>query len=209
MRKHKVDKYVFLGDAVGYMPYGIEVINLLKSINAICLMGNHEAMLCGMLGFTDDQDEVYQIRRVLSEHPSLIDEVKYWLPFGINTIDGLKLLFVHGSPWDPIRGYVYPDSLWQNYNNPRYDFIFLGHSHRPFIVKNDPTTIVNVGSCGLPRDIGNFPSFVIFNTMTGEIKEFRFELDIQELLADLKNKNVHNSVIDCLNRKKLDGVISD
>jgi predicted phosphodiesterase len=201
MKMHQVDTYFFLGDAVGYMPHCMEVFDILEALNSICLLGNHEAMLCGILEYTDTQDEVYQIRRVSSKNHSLINKIKYWLPFHITAVDEIKMLFVHGTPWDPIRGYMYPDSTWKHYNNPQFDFIFLAHSHRPFISNNNHTTVVNVGSCGLPRDIGNSPSFVIFDTLTKKVEIIRLQLDIQALLMEFEIHGVHKDVLHCLMRK--------
>ena len=42
-------KTYFLGDAVGYFPEENAVLDLLRSRGAICLRGNHEAMLLGKL----------------------------------------------------------------------------------------------------------------------------------------------------------------
>jgi predicted phosphodiesterase len=197
-----IDKYFFLGDAVGYMPYSVDVLELLDSLNAMCLMGNHEAMLCDLLEYSKDKEEVYQIKRAASYMPAqLIRRIKTWLPYNMSVIDKKSVLFVHGSPWNPLSGYVYPDSPDSNYDNPRYDFVFLGHSHRPCVFKNGHTTMINVGSCGLPRDCGNMPSFVVWDTAANDPEIIRIKVDVQELLVDLQAHNVHNDVLACLMRQ--------
>lgn len=204
MAELHIDKYFFLGDAVGYMPYSIEVLDLLDSIKAMCLMGNHEAMLCDLLEYSEDKEEIYQLKRAALHIPvQLLQKIKTWLPYKTSIIDGINVLFVHGSPWNPLLGYVYPDSSACYYDNPQYDFVFLGHSHRPFIFKNEHTTMVNAGSCGLPRDCGNMPSFVVWDTASNSPQIMRIKVDIQELLADLQAHNVHNDVLACLMRKNL------
>jgi len=201
MAELKIDKYVFLGDAVGYMPHGAEVLELLNSINADCLMGNHEAMLCGFLDYSNERDKVYQLKKALPKIPEhTLKNIKTWLPFKVLTFDNINVLFAHGSPWNPLLGYVHPDSTERSYNNSQYDFIFLGHSHRPFISKNTRTTVVNVGSVGLPRDFGNMPSFVIWDTITGEVEIIRIEIDNRELILDLEKNNTHEEVLMCMNR---------
>jgi len=201
MSEYQIDKYVFLGDAVGYMPYAVEVLELLNSINADCLLGNHEAMMCNMLDYSSDKDEIYKLKNTASLMPEHIyKQIKTWLPYKINTFDNINILFVHGSPWNPLAGYIYPDSLERYYDNPQYDFIFIGHSHYPFISKNIHSTIVNVGSIGLPRDSGDMPSFVIWDTIANDLRIIRIKVDIQELILDLKEHNVHEEVLDCLNR---------
>ena len=202
MAEYQIDKYFFLGDAVGYMPYATEVLELLDSINADCLMGNHDARICGFLEYSIESDDLFQNKRAalsLPEH--LKTRMKSLLPYKFLSLDGMNILFAHGSPWNPLMGYVYPDSAESFYDNSELDFIFLGHSHHPFIQKNAHTTVVNVGSAGLPRDIGNMPSFIVLDTLTKEPKIVRLELEIQEILEDLKIKNVHEDVLSCLNRR--------
>jgi predicted phosphodiesterase len=210
MTEYQVDRYFFLGDAVGYMPYNTEVLALLDSINATCLMGNHEAMLCGLLEYTVVKDDVYQLRKASAHiHSDSINKMKCWLPYHIDSFDGIKALFVHGSPWNPLQGYIYPDSPERYYSNPQYDFIFFAHSHRPFVAANKHTVMVNAGSCGLPRDIGNSPSFVIFDTLTKEVKIIRLKLPVQNLLTDLESKDVHSDVLNCFPRGNAEGIVHD
>jgi len=201
MSEYQVDKYIFLGDAVGYMPYAVEVLELLNSINADCLLGNHEAMLCNLLDYSSDNDEIYQLKSTASNMPEhRYKQIKAWLPYKVISLDNKNILFVHGSPWNPLAGYMYPDSPERYYDNPQFDFIFLGHSHYPFISKNVYTTIVNAGSIGLPRDSGNMPSFVIWDTINNDPQIIRIKINIQELLLELKKHNVHEKVLECLNR---------
>jgi predicted phosphodiesterase len=207
MDKYAIDRFFFLGDAVGYMPYHAEVLTALESIHATCLMGNHEAMLCGLLQYADEKDEIYLLKETRQNISSdTLARIKRWLPYHIDTLDGIKVLFVHGSPWDPLQGYIYPDSQERFYSNRAYNFIFTGHSHRPFISKNDYSVMVNVGSCGLPRDIGNSPSFVLLDTLSREVTLIRLKLEIKDLLTDLECKKVHKDVLNCFLRKGLEGV---
>jgi len=203
MAEYKVDKYIFLGDAVGYMSYASDVLNELDSINADCLMGNHEAMLCNFLDYSNDKDEIYKLKQAILNVPDyMIEKIKTWLPYKIVSYDKANVLLVHGSPWNPLFGYIYPDSPERHYNNPQYDFVFTGHTHRPFISRNTHTTVVNVGSVGLPRDFGNKPSFAIWDSVAKETQIIRIGINNQELLLDLKKQNVHKDVIACLSRNQ-------
>ena len=82
----------------------------------------------------------------------------------------------------------------------------MGHSHYPFSKKSGPVTVVNVGSCGLPRDHSSLLSCVIFNTDSMELKIIRLPFDIEELLDKYKNQ-IHSSVIDKLKVKTNTNVI--
>ena len=110
--------------------------------------------------------------------PYTIETAKRDLPVSEErSIDGVPLLFVHGSPRKPLREYIFPRDV-QNQEKMREIFAlvrglcFVGHSHVPGIYSEDISythpselellkiyhfegrqkAIVNVGSVGQPRD---------------------------------------------------------
>ena len=46
---------------------------------------------------------------------------------------GVAGLFVHGSPTDPLTGYIYPDSDLSEFSEIDADVVFMGHTHHPFV----------------------------------------------------------------------------
>ena len=46
--------------------------------------------------------------------------------------------------------------------------VFMGNTHRPFVRRCGSTTFVNVGSCGLPRDVGTLGACCVFDERTGQ-----------------------------------------
>lgn len=200
MAKDGVAWYVFLGDAVGYIPYVNEVFDLLHKLDAHCLMGNHEAMLCGLLEQEIRKESIYQHSKAIERlDKSIISEIKNLLPFYEIKVDGLKLLFLHGSPWNPLNGYLYKDAFVSKRYD--YDFVFVGHTHRPFVMTQFNTTFVNVGSVGLPRDIGNMPSYAVLDTHYISVGIKRITVPSEKLLLNFKDAGVHESVINCLRRR--------
>lgn len=202
MESLSFDRLYYLGDAVGYMPYGSEVLLELKEKGAHCLLGNHEAMLCDYLPQPQEADSVYQLSRVCKSLPEeQRKEIMTWLPYHILVQDGLRILFVHGSPWDPLQGYFYQDKWANTYTNAAFDYIFMGHTHRSFIWCNGITTFVNVGSCGLPRDIGNQPVFAVLDTQAQVVKIMHHTYQpLSPLLHELEREGIHPDVLACLQR---------
>ena len=85
----------------------------------------------------------------------------------------------------------------------------MGHTHRPFILKKDDVTFVNVGSCGLPRDNGHLASFVIFDTESGKVNIYRLLLNTDAILKEY-GPFIHPSVVECLSRNnKYNGELID
>jgi predicted phosphodiesterase len=63
------------------------------------------------------------------------------------------------------------------FDQPDIDFLFIGQTHRPWIRKNLHTTVVNVGSIGLPRDHGSRPSYAVLDTITRQAEIIRLTVN--------------------------------
>lgn len=100
-----------MGDIVGYYPDGKGCYDLLKNRNIRCLLGNHEGMMLGLEDFSDSKEKVYKIREQAKLFcQNELEDIRSRLPFYEIYLDSLKMLFVHGSPWNPLSVYVYPES---------------------------------------------------------------------------------------------------
>jgi predicted phosphodiesterase len=176
------EQIYFLGDAVGYLPEENAVFELLDASGAICILGNHEAMLLERLALSPSRDEVYRLSevraRILPRWRSLIASWPMRLEL---EIEGAKLLLVHGSPESPLEGYVYPDTELSSFSALAQDFVFMGQTHRPFCRKHGNVTVVNVGSSGMPRDVGNLASCALYDSATRRVEILRIEFDAHAL----------------------------
>ncbi len=191
-----VDDVFFLGDAVGYFP-GSVVVEAVVRDNITAVLGNHEAMLLD-LELTARNDDAYQLRRTASGMPeSLVEAIRNWPTTRTLQLAHGPALLVHGSPDDPTFGYVYPDTeLHGMAANPELDgtTIFMGNTHRPFVRVCGSTVFVNVGSCGLPRDVGTLGSCCIFDDSTSEVRILRFDIHDATARALVRCEPVHESV---------------
>ena len=200
LKKKGTDRIYFLGDAVGYMPDWAGVFALLDEYEVQCLQGNHDYM--ATQGVIDPRKNlIYKITQDLVdtnfEHLSKVAS----LPSFLNIDFGSKeLLLVHGSPWQPFDGYLYQDTPVQNLEFISANAVFMGHTHRPFIKWVDDKCLINVGSCGLPRDVGNLASCVIYDVEKSEATVYRIPFDVNKVIKTYKDL-LHKSVVDCLLRK--------
>ena len=202
MRAMELDECFFLGDAIGYMPGGVEVLQLLTQEKIPCIMGNHEAMATGLLPLTEDRDRIYRIRPLLANMPaSLLTCIKNsWPASKTLNVLGKKILMVHGRPSAPLHGYLHKNNQPSPEETAGFDVIVMGHTHRPYIQQFGRTLVINAGSCGLPRDIGNAPSFAVYDVQSATAKILRFELDIKSVINTWPLDSVHKSVISCMHR---------
>ena len=188
-KKYQVDQIVCLGDHVGYIPDSGLAIEMLQAHDALSLLGNHDAMIIGKASVPKGKQDRFRYKETLEclkeKH---LEYLSQQVPLRQEKVYRSNVLFVHGSPWDPLWEYVYPDSNLDRFLNLGYDFVFMGHTHRPFIKHLEHVTIVNVGSCGLPRDQGNLLSCVIFDSKKKQCTLHRIEIDTEELVRHYGSK---------------------
>jgi putative phosphoesterase len=207
LQKHRLDRLYFMGDAVGYMPDAEAVLDLVAASGAECLRGNHEEMLLGNLPYTDAREAVYRIaparERLTAERRAWISS---WPLRREETHDGVRFLMVHGSPSDPIGGYVYPDTELVGFESLPCDVVLMGQTHRPFVRSAGSVAAVNVGSCGMPRDVGRLASCAIYDTTSRAVEILRIPFDAARLVSDL-GARVDPSVSACLEREAKGAIV--
>jgi len=190
----------YLGDAVGYFPISNYIINTLRENNIASLKGNHEAMLLEELTLDKQKEKVCKIEK---GRKLITEENRFFLKKLSSEkeviIEGRKLLLVHGSPFNSLEGYVYPDSDISLFEGLGYDAIFMGHTHRAFIKNSNKTIIVNVGSCGLPRDIGNKLTVALYDTKANKAFITAINMNVDEVIRKY-GTDLHSSVIEILHR---------
>lgn len=158
------EKIFYLGDAIGYVPHlgclRSWIVSELPSVR-----GNHEEMLLAG-SIPDERDKIYQLAAIrhnlTSQELDFIDSLPDQL---IEEISGLRCLFIHGSPSDYVKGYVYEDTDLAQFEHDMsdVDVVFMGNTHRPFVKRFKQTLYVNVGSCGLPRGESQFGQVCLFD----------------------------------------------
>lgn len=192
MDELRIDKFIFCGDALGYYYGHNEVIDYLRiEKNFYCVLGNHDQM------FIDIFDGVKEKNTYLDKYGSSIEEfletiTKENMEFLRDLprekeliLDELRIKIVHGSPWDHLNEYIYPDSGFDRYLELDYDYFFQGHTHHKMITRLNKSVIVNPGSLGQPRD-GGYPSFAVLDTKTKNIEFITVKYDIHDLLNDIQ-----------------------
>lgn len=191
LKNEKCEEIYFLGDMIGYFPECLEVYNLLKDYNVFCIKGNHESLIKFLNDNTENIIKHDNCRKVLSEE--IIDEM-YNLPeFIIKNINLNNYIFIHS--YDCFENIVLKPSPFAEKLN-----IFIGHTHRACIWKdlsfNKIKKIVNVGSCGYPRDNTDMVSCCLVDTdrnFNDNIKIFKIKFDFKTFIEKY-NDQIHENV---------------
>jgi predicted phosphodiesterase len=191
LRRLRIDSLYFLGDAIGYFAREGEVLDRLRREGVHCQIGNHEGMLLGQLPLDPDRDRLYGIGKVrtrLSEEARR--RIAGWPQQREVQVGGRTVLMIHGSPRDPLTGYVYPDGDLAEFDGLPFDAIFVGNTHRAFVSRRGTSLIANVGSCGMPRDHGRLASFAVYDSEANACELFRVPFDVDALAASFGSEDV-------------------
>ncbi len=195
------DSVICLGDLVDYGPSPHECIDLLIEQNIPCIMGNHDnavafGMECGC-GYEYKHLSVATreyTMRILSD-----EQVDYLrrLPMNLGIEEnGKRLYFTHGSPvsfYDYIRPDTPEATIGEFIKGVDADFIFVGHSHIPFVRRVNDVILINPGSVGQPRDGDVRASCAVFDTETSQTEMIRVEYDMETAFEKIDKNMPHSA----------------
>lgn len=158
--------------------------------------------LLGYLNCSPEKWQVYfleQVKENISpKHLEWLSALPKSLEININ---GKYIAFFHGSPWDPLEEYIYPDSnKFDEFANLQWDYVFLGHTRYPMFKQAGSVHIVNPCSCGQPRDGDLRASAAVFDPENEQVFFIRESYDIQSTLKEARLAGVPSEVIKKLER---------
>lgn len=182
-----IDKYLCVGDVVGYAANPRECIQNLKNICTITVAGNHDWASVNLfsLNYFNDfaREAIFWTRQNLGEGD------RYFLEALKLTYQNEDLTLVHGTLDRPgdfnylTDGYIAEET----FNLMQTNVCFIGHSHVAGIfikgqddrityrqdnsmdIKQENKYIINVGSVGQPRDGIPYAAYCVYNTKEKEL----------------------------------------
>ena len=193
-----IDRYVCLGDTVGYGASPNEACHLMRSKVSHTILGNHDAAVAGRMDYSY---YYHAARHALDKHAQALDRSNMdWLkglPYEVREND---VLFCHGSPLNIEEfDYIFARDqaaqcleIWDDLA----PLTLIGHSHlcKSFALSPDGVHevvsdrfelrpgwkyIVSVGSVGQPRDYDPRASYTLFDTDKKQFEFKRVDYDIK------------------------------
>jgi len=185
------DAIIAAGDLCLDGPKPKKVLQRLEEVGAQAIRGNTDRYL------SEPGDEAF----VTAEHAQMAwtrrDLGEKWLtwlaelPFAIRIgEDDNQLLVVHANPRNDDE-HLWPDAdettLERLVGDERATAIAFGHLHLPYVRIWRGKMLVNVASCGLPKDGDARACYAIFTERKGgwQVKHRRVEFDVKKVATQL------------------------
>jgi diadenosine tetraphosphatase ApaH/serine/threonine PP2A family protein phosphatase len=166
----KVDRFVCLGDTVGYGADPNAACDLVRNKCQFAVLGNHDAAASGRMDYSYYYAAAREVLDWTALHLSA-DNMAWLRSLPYSQLEG-EVMFGHGSPRDP-AAFEYVFALEQAEDllvraERLLPLTFIGHSHlqRAFLlgetvrdvwaervtIERKRTYLCSIGSCGQPRD---------------------------------------------------------
>lgn len=168
----EAERILCLGDVVGYYPAPNECAALLREAGVETILGNHDVAF--LEGKPCRDNPMGRASQRLMER--LVDKdtraFLASLPAQLRLeLEGRVLWLLHGSPDNPLNGYVNPeDSVVVP---PGVDVLAMGHTHKPFSRRVGSALVVNPGAVGQPRDGLGGACFASLELPAGNAEHYR------------------------------------
>jgi predicted phosphodiesterase len=208
--RQRVERYVCLGDVVGYGANPNECIELLQSLPSCpCLLGNHDAAVLGIpLNMNRDARRVIRwTKEILTKTSmSFLAEME-----DLITWDNIS--FCHSNPYRPRNWYYVSEKTYisSSFARSKAKILFVGHTHVPIAITRKNFFCIYIraprhtmvvpaaernrqifsgGSVGQPRDGDPRAAYLIYDTDKQAIEFYRVAYDFERagekiLAADL------------------------
>jgi diadenosine tetraphosphatase ApaH/serine/threonine PP2A family protein phosphatase len=207
-----IDRFVCLGDTVGYGASPNECCDLIRETAAFTILGNHDAAVAGRMDYSYYYDAA---RNALDKHASELTEPNMeWLQSLPYEVRENELSFCHGSPIN-LEEFEYIFSteqaarcldIWDDLATAT----FIGHSHlckafalsedevfevvpTKFEIRPDHRYIISVGSVGQPRDYDPRASYTVFDTDEKTFEFLRVPYDIDGAAQKIFDSNLERN----------------
>jgi putative phosphoesterase len=188
LSRRRVSEVICAGDIVGYYPFVNEVIEELRRLGVLAIIGNHDHAVIQGVGIEESYSAnigVQYARKVISP-----DNYKYLLSldsFREVRIGSVDITIFHGTPSDHLNGRVQAVTDLDS-TRVRTRFAVGGHTHIPAVIRREGMLFVNPGACGQPRDFDVRASCAILDldSMAVEFPRELYDIDaVYEKMAEL------------------------
>jgi len=200
-----IEEIICVGDVVGYGPNPVECLKVARSFK-LSILGNHEEAVLFRAGSKDFRARAemaieWTKKQLFEADAGVARESQEFLHSLQETYQEGNELYVHGSPRQPLRDYVYPKDVRNAAKMEEIfaqieKFCFCGHTHLPGVFQDgsrfihpedlsmgvylpgEEKVMVNVGSVGQPRDGDRRACYVTFDGDVIVFRRVEYNIDV-------------------------------
>lgn len=184
----KYDKILFLGDLANFGPHPTECVELLQSLNAICIMGNHDEQI-----ISNSPKHIWD----KWAKDKLSNEQLEWLGAfeKSRVIDG-HILAIHGVytvPYDILPNTSDEDieRAFKGLLPQGIDEVWFGHYHYQIERVINGITYRCIRPVGHHRDKDIRASYYIYEN--GDLSQFRINYNLEKTILDFEKINIFDN----------------
>lgn len=194
----KADRFVCLGDIVGYGADPNEACDLIRRRCQFAVLGNHDAAVAGRMDYSYYYAAAREVLDWTALH--LSKENLEWLRGLSYQVEEGDIVYGHASPRDPAAfEYVFAleqaeDLVARASKLPRVSFIGHSHLQRAFQlgerirdiwservrIEDNRRYLCSIGSCGQPRDYDPRACFGIWDDGAKVVEYHRVQYDAEK-----------------------------
>ncbi len=202
-RNRGAERYLCLGDLVGYGPDPEWCLQAIRKLGALTVRGNHDSAVTDPRELKNLNDKARAA--ILWSVPRLqTGDLEYLRGLPLVAEEAGAVLF-HGTLADPASwNYIFtPEDARPSLNLLEGELGFFGHSHRPGFFRlrggevffspggkirpaADERLLVNPGSVGQPRDRDRRASFALYDRESGSIEIVRVEYPVKKVQRKIR-----------------------
>jgi putative phosphoesterase len=215
-----------VGDFLGYGAFPEEVVDRLRRVNAVSIIGNYDLKV---LKFPRKdrkwQDSKHPLKYLAFKwafeqlSPESLEYLRSLPEETHLAANGKEFLLVHGSPASNAEALV-PATPGERLIELRrlarkkygrdFDGIVFGHSHQAFAHQLEGTWFVNTGSVGRPGDGDSRACYALLEISASKImvEHFRLEYDVERAVNAIRAKGLPEAFAQMLLQgRELEGVL--
>jgi predicted phosphodiesterase len=217
--KGRWQKAVCLGDLVGYGPEPNEVVERIRSLDAVTIRGNHDKAVCGLVDAEDFNPLARSV--TLWTRDRLLPATREYLeqlPKGPVVVDSFSI--VHGALHDEDEYVFGPAQALEGLIDAPFPVAFFGHTHMQggFTLHDDQVMVLhlkptgenlfselpietkssyllNPGSVGQPRDGDPRSGFAIADLENQSVEFWRVPYDIEAVQSRMAQAGLPEALI--------------
>lgn len=199
--REEYDACLVLGDIVEYGPEPALCIDWVKQHATLAIRGNHDHSSAQRVSTPEGSifRQLAAATRAAGLKHLTPTQIKFLsrLPVTQYTVlGGMSFYLVHATPRDPMDEYLTEDlESWKmRLAGIDADFVCVGHTHLPMLLRVGETQVINPGSVGQPRDGDPRAAYAIIEN--GKVEFRRVAYDVEATIAGLRALDLEEPVFE-------------